>query len=74
MVDIGTIKELTESQQKLYQRLQELSKVARQRYLDAGGDPLRSSGDLHSNSHMTDAEKQEFLTLARQLSQSSESV
>lgn len=67
MVDVGTGRNLTESQQQLYQRMLELSSLARQRYLAAGGDPKRSSGSLHQNSFMTEAEKQEFLELARQL-------
>jgi hypothetical protein len=62
------MKQLTESEKQKYQRMLELCAIARQRYLDAGGDPGTSSGSLNDNSYMTSAEKQEFLELGRQLS------
>ncbi len=42
----------------------ELAKIARQRYLDAGGVPHRSA---NGNEWMTEEEKKEYLTLARQV-------
>ncbi|MCL1475178.1 hypothetical protein [Argonema antarcticum] len=51
-----------------YQRMIELCEIARQRYLDAGGDPKRSSGTLHGNEHLTEEERKEFFALGRQLS------
>ncbi|CAA9307684.1 hypothetical protein AVDCRST_MAG92-5595 [uncultured Coleofasciculus sp.] len=62
------MKQLTGLQQQQYQRMIELSTLARQRYLEAGGEPRRASGSLHGNSYMTAEEKQEFLALGRQLS------
>jgi hypothetical protein len=40
-------------------RLQELSRLARRRYLDRGGDPLKSSDE----NQLTDEEREEFQTL-----------
>lgn len=45
-------------------RMAELTKISRQRYLDAGGDPHRAT---NGNEWMTDEERQEYLTLARQV-------
>lgn len=45
-------------------RMGELAKIARQRYLDAGGVPHRSA---NGNEWMTEEEKKEYLTLARQV-------
>lgn len=55
--------ELTSEQHK-YQRMMELSDLARQRYLEAGGEPHRAADDRY----LTSAEKKEFLELGRQLS------
>lgn len=44
-------------------RIGELFAIARQRYLDAGGDPYRSANETW----MTEAERQEFLELGRQV-------
>ncbi|HCF29280.1 MAG TPA: hypothetical protein DEV81_19240 [Cyanobacteria bacterium UBA11049] len=41
----------------------ELATIARQRYLDAGGDPRRSANEKY----MTEEERQEYLELARQV-------
>lgn len=38
-MDIRTIREPTQLEKQQYQRLIELSDMARQRYLNAGGDP-----------------------------------
>lgn len=44
-------------------RMGELAAIARQRYLDAGGDPLRSANEKY----MSESERQEYLSLARQV-------
>ena len=59
--------ELTELKKQQYERFKELFAIARQRYLDAGGDPRRSSGSLHGNDYLTDEERQELSVLGRQL-------
>lgn len=41
--------------------------MARRRYLDAGGDPGRSSGSLYGDEFLTDAEKAEIRALGQQL-------
>lgn len=43
--------------------MQEIFAIGRQRYLDAGGDPLRSANEQY----LTEAERQEFLELAHQV-------
>jgi dihydrodipicolinate synthase/N-acetylneuraminate lyase len=58
----------TESKKQKYERFKELFAIARQRYLDAGGDPLRSSGSLHDNHYLTDEERQELFALGSELS------
>lgn len=50
--------------QQQVRRMRELAKISRQRYLDGGGAPHRSA---NGNEWMTDEEKQEYLTLARQV-------
>lgn len=52
------------SKQQKSLRMGELAKIARQRYLESGGDPQRSA---NGHEWLTDEEKQEYLTLARQL-------
>lgn len=44
-------------------RMGELAAIARQRYLDAGGDPLRSANEKYLN----EEERQEYIELARQV-------
>jgi hypothetical protein len=46
------------------QRMGELGKIARQRYLEAGGDPYRGAD---GNQWLTEEERQEYLRLARQV-------
>jgi hypothetical protein len=58
-----TESDLTALQQQQYRRLLELSNLARQRYLDDGGDPHRSADD----NYLSGAERQEFLELGRLL-------
>lgn len=55
------------TRQKQARRMLELGKISRQRYLDAGGNPRLSVGNLNGNDNFTNEEKQEFLELARQV-------
>ncbi|MEG4270535.1 MULTISPECIES: hypothetical protein [unclassified Microcoleus] len=48
-------------------RLGELMAIARQRFIDAGGDPRHPPSGLKGDDYMTDAERQEALTIARSL-------
>lgn len=48
-------------------RLGELMAIARQRFLDAGGDPQHPPSGLKGDDYMTDAEREEALTIARSL-------
>lgn len=41
--------------------------IARQRFLDAGGDPQHPPSGLKGDDYMTDAEREEALTIARSL-------
>ena len=41
--------------------------IARQRFLDAGGDPRHPPSGLKGDDYMTDEERQEALTIARSL-------
>lgn len=51
------MKEHTNLEKQQYQRMIELSDLARQRYLESGGDPHHSADDKY----LTAAEKKEFL-------------
>lgn len=57
---------LTELQKKQEARLQELINAAKQRYLDAGGDPKRCPSGRKGDDYMTDEERQEVTVLMRQ--------
>lgn len=57
-----------ELQKQQYERFKELFAINRQRYLENGGDPRRSSGSLHNNGHLTEEELKELFTLGRKLS------
>lgn len=59
--------ESKELRKQKYQRFKELFALSRQRYLDAGGDPRRSSGSLQGNDYLTDDERKELLALGREL-------
>lgn len=59
--------DFTEIKKQQYQRLTEIFDIARQRYLDQGGDPHRSSGSLYGNDYLTDEEKQEIRYLGDQV-------
>lgn len=56
---------LLEKQQ--YLRLQELAAIARQRYLDAGGNPRRCPSGRKGDDYMTDVEREEAIRLMRQI-------
>lgn len=53
-------------QQKI-NRLNELAKIARKRYLDCGGSPHLSVGTLNNNDSLTNEEKQELRNLLNQV-------
>ncbi|MBC6418685.1 MAG: hypothetical protein GDA44_07755 [Prochloron sp. SP5CPC1] len=55
------MKEHTNLEKQQYQRMIELSDLARQRYLESGGDPHHSADDKY----LTAAEKKEFFALGR---------
>jgi hypothetical protein len=55
------------SKQQQVRRMVELGRIARQRHLEAGGNPQLSVGTLNNNDTLTAEEKQEFLKLANQL-------
>lgn len=55
--------EAIELKKQQYERLTELLDLARQRYLDGGGDPNQSSGSLHGEDYLTETEKQELRDL-----------
>jgi hypothetical protein len=57
---------LTELQKKQEARLQELINIAKQRYLDAGGDPKRCPTGRKGDDYMTDEEREEAMLLMRQ--------
>lgn len=48
-------------------RMLELLAIARQRYLEAGGDPRRTPSGREGDDYMTDRERQEALELGRQV-------
>jgi hypothetical protein len=69
------MREPTEIENRQYQRLQNLFAIARQRYLDAGGNPNLSGGSLNKQDYLTEAEKQEIRELGQQVfSRSNSSV
>lgn len=59
------MKQLTELQKKQEARLQELINIARQRYLDAGGNPQRCPSGRKNDDYMTDQEREEAMVLMR---------
>ncbi|NES20354.1 MAG: hypothetical protein F6K41_15825 [Symploca sp. SIO3E6] len=62
------MREPTELEKKLYQRLKEIFARARQRYLDAGGDPERPGGSfLSGQDYLTAQEKREIIELGKQV-------
>ncbi len=57
------MREPTSQEKQQYERMIELSHLARQRYLEAGGDPRRAADE----SYLTESEKAEYFTLGRSL-------
>ncbi|MDZ8224603.1 MULTISPECIES: hypothetical protein [unclassified Nostoc] len=53
--------------QQQAQRILELFAIARQRYLDAGGNPRHTPRGLKGDDYMTDEERQEALVLGRKI-------
>ncbi|MBE9210083.1 hypothetical protein IQ244_27025 [Nostoc sp. LEGE 06077] len=49
------------------QRILELFAIARQRFLDAGGNPQSTPSGLKGDDYMTDEERQKALILGRQI-------
>lgn len=47
------------------ERVQELIKIARQRYLDGGGNPKRCPSGLKGDDYFTDEERKEAMILIR---------
>lgn len=56
-----------DTKQQQYHRLQEIFNLARQRYLEDGGDPHHSGGGIAGKDYLTDAEKQEIRILGNQV-------
>ena len=59
------MREPTELEKQQYARLQELTALARQRYLETGGDPTRCPSGVQGDDYMIDAERQESIELTR---------
>ena len=59
------MREPTELEKKQYARLQELTAIARQRYIEAGGDPKRCPSGRKGDDYMTDEERKESIELTR---------
>jgi hypothetical protein len=49
------------------ERLDRLMTTARQRYLNAGGNPHQTSSGIRGDDYLTEAERQEALSLARSM-------
>jgi hypothetical protein len=60
-----TMPDSTDNKKQHYQRLIEIFDAARQRYLDNGGDPNKSSGSLRGNDGLTQAEKKRNLLFSK---------
>lgn len=58
---------MTQSKQQQAHRMLELFAIARQRYLDAGGNPLRTPSGHKGDDYMTLLEREEALYLGRQV-------
>jgi len=59
------MREPTELEKQQLARVLELTAIARQRYLDAGGDPRRCPSGRKGDDYMTDEERQESIELTR---------
>jgi hypothetical protein len=53
--------------QQQARRMLEIFRIARQRYLAAGGAPERSPDSLSGNDYLTEAERQEILEIGEQI-------
>lgn len=53
--------------QQQAQRMLKLFEIARQRYLDAGGDPLTTPSGRKGDDYMSNEERKEALGLGRQI-------
>ncbi len=53
--------------QQQAQRMLELFAIARQRYLDAGGDPQTTPSGRQGDDYMSEEERQQALALGRQI-------
>lgn len=62
-MEVRTVREPNQVEKQQYERFRELFKVARQRYLESGGDPLRAA----DGKYLTDEEKKEFFEMGRQI-------
>ena len=55
------------TRQQQAQRMIDIFRTARQRYLNAGGDPRRSAGSLNDNDNLTDDERKEVKELGENI-------
>ena len=61
------MREPTQLETQKYQRLIELFSIARQRYLQAGGNPRQSGGSFNGHDYLTIQEKQEIRQLGKKV-------
>jgi hypothetical protein len=61
------MREPTELEKQQYKRLTELLSLARQRYLDSGGDPRHPPSGQNGDDYLTDEERQEAIMLGRKI-------
>jgi hypothetical protein len=61
------MREPTERETEQYQKLIDLFTKARQRYLEAGGNPYQSGGSLNQRDCLTEEEKREIRELRKQV-------
>lgn len=61
------MREPTELEKKQYARIGDIAAIARQRHLDAGGNPKSCPSGRHGDDYLTVEERQEILMLARKV-------
>lgn len=61
------MREPNQREKKQYARLQELTAIARQRYLDTVGDGSCYPSGIKGDDYMSDEERQESIELTRQI-------
>lgn len=61
------MREPTELEKKHYQRMIELSDLARKRYLESGGNPRRCPNGFKNDDYLTKKEREEFFALGRKV-------